>query len=63
VAETLGGEQPAFDWLKYDNYDSFAMSFTRVAMDKGAAAALEEFSKALASGVIPEGTLNQVDTA
>jgi CubicO group peptidase (beta-lactamase class C family) len=60
VAETLGGEQPAFDWLKYDNYDSFAMSFTRVAMDKGAAAALEEFSKALASGAIPEGTLNQV---
>jgi CubicO group peptidase (beta-lactamase class C family) len=59
VAETLGGEQPAFDWLKYDNYDSPAMSFTRVALDKGGAAALAEFSKDLVSGAIAEGTINQ----
>jgi CubicO group peptidase (beta-lactamase class C family) len=59
LAETLGGQQPAFDWLKYDDYDSPGLSFTRVALEKGAAAALEQFSKELASGVISEGTVNQ----
>jgi CubicO group peptidase (beta-lactamase class C family) len=60
LAETLGGEQPAFDWLKYDNYDSPGLSFTRTAREKGAAPALEQFSKEVASGAISEGTLNQV---
>ncbi len=59
LAQTLGGEQPAFDWLKYDNYDSPALIFTRTALRKGAALALEEFSRDLASGAISEGTLNQ----
>jgi CubicO group peptidase (beta-lactamase class C family) len=58
LAKTLGGEQPAFDWLKYDNYDSPGLSFARVALGKGAAIALAEFSKELASGAISEGTLN-----
>ncbi len=59
LAETLGGEQPAFDWLKYDNYDSPGLSFTRVALRKGAGEALEQFSKELAAGTIAEGTINQ----
>jgi CubicO group peptidase (beta-lactamase class C family) len=59
LAETLGGDQPAFDWLKYDNYDSPGLRFTRLALLNGAAAALDQFSKELASGVIPEGTVNQ----
>jgi CubicO group peptidase (beta-lactamase class C family) len=59
LAETLGGEQPAFDWLKYDNYDAPGLTFTRVAFAKGAAAALDEFSRELASGAIVEGTVNQ----
>jgi CubicO group peptidase (beta-lactamase class C family) len=59
LAETLGGEQQPLDWLKYDNYDSAGLSFTRVALRKGAAAALDEFSTDLASGAISEGTLNQ----
>ena len=59
LAETLGGEQPAFDWLKYDNYDAPGLSFTRMAVAKGAAAALDGFSRELASGAISEGTLNQ----
>jgi CubicO group peptidase (beta-lactamase class C family) len=58
LAETLGGEQPAFDWLKYDNYDSPGLSFTRVALRAGAAAALEQFSKELASGAVSEATVN-----
>jgi CubicO group peptidase (beta-lactamase class C family) len=59
LAETFGGEQPAFDWLKYDNYDAPGLSFTRMAVQKGAAVALAEFSKDLASGAISEATLNQ----
>ena len=58
LAETLGGEQPAFDWLKYDNYDSPALGFTRTALKDGAGAALEKFSAELASGKISEGTIN-----
>jgi len=60
LAETLGGDQPALDWLKYDNYDSPGLSFTQLALRMGAAAALEQFSKELAGGVITEGTVNQV---
>jgi CubicO group peptidase (beta-lactamase class C family) len=59
VTETLGGEQPAFDWLKYDNYDSPALSFSRVALERGAAPTLEQFSRELTSGAISEGALNQ----
>lgn len=59
LGETLGGDQPAFDWLKYDNYDSPGMLFTRLALQKGAAAALEQYSRELASGSILEGTVNQ----
>jgi CubicO group peptidase (beta-lactamase class C family) len=59
LAETLGGEQPAMDWLKYDNYDSPGLRFTRVALQKGAAAALEQFSTELTSGSISEATINQ----
>jgi CubicO group peptidase (beta-lactamase class C family) len=58
LAETLGGDQPAFDWLKYDNYDSPGLSFTRVVLQKGAATALEQFSSELANGAISEGTVN-----
>jgi CubicO group peptidase (beta-lactamase class C family) len=58
LAETLGGEQPAFDWLKYDNYDSPGLVFTRAAVQKGAAAALAEFSDQLAAGAISESTVN-----
>ena len=58
LSETLGGDQPAFDWLKYDNYDSPALEFTRMALSDGAAAALDKFSAELASGKISEGTVN-----
>jgi CubicO group peptidase (beta-lactamase class C family) len=59
LGETLGGDQPAFDWLKYDNYDSPGLRFTRLALLNSAAAALGQFSRELASGAIPEGTVNQ----
>jgi CubicO group peptidase (beta-lactamase class C family) len=59
LTETLGGEQPAFDWIKYDNYDSPGPSFTRVALQNGAATALQQFARDLTSGAISEGTVNQ----
>ncbi len=58
LAETLGGEQPPFDWLKYDNYDSPGLKFIRLALEKGAAAALQEFAQPVTSGAISESTLN-----
>jgi CubicO group peptidase (beta-lactamase class C family) len=58
LAETLGGDQPAFEWLKYDNYDSPGLSFTRTVLQKGAAAALAQFSTELSNGAISEGTIN-----
>jgi CubicO group peptidase (beta-lactamase class C family) len=59
LTETLGGEQPAFDWLKYDDYDSPGLSFTRLALQKGTATALQQFTRDLTSGAISEGTVNQ----
>jgi Flp pilus assembly protein TadD len=54
----MGGEQPALDWLRYDNYDSPGILFTRAALQKGASAALTEFAGELSSGAIPESILN-----
>ncbi len=59
VADALGGDQPAFDWLKYDNYDSPSIRFVIAARDHGAAAAMKEFSADVASGALSEGALNQ----
>jgi CubicO group peptidase (beta-lactamase class C family) len=59
VADAIGGDQPAFDWLKYDNYDSAGIRFIRAVRQKGAAAAMKEFSASIASGEIPENSLNQ----
>ncbi|HTW31936.1 MAG TPA: serine hydrolase [Candidatus Sulfotelmatobacter sp.] len=58
LAETLGGEQPAFDWLKYDNYDSPGLLFSRAVLAKGAAAAIAEFSAPLSNGAISESIVN-----
>ncbi len=58
LAQALGGEQPAFDWLKYDNYDSPGLLFTRAALTQGAAAAVAEFSAPLSNGAISESTVN-----
>jgi CubicO group peptidase (beta-lactamase class C family) len=58
LAETIGGEQPALDWLRYDNYDSPGFLFPRAALQKGASAALTEFAGELSSGAIPESILN-----
>lgn len=58
LAETVGGDQPALAWLKYDDYDSPAMRFLQAVHSQGANAALQSFSSALAGGAISEDTMN-----
>jgi CubicO group peptidase (beta-lactamase class C family) len=60
VRMALGGEQPAFAWAKYDQYDSAAMRFASAVRDKGAAAAIEEFHPALVDGSISEESINSL---
>jgi len=54
----IGGEEPAFQWIKYDRYDSPAMRFAKAAREKGAETALAEFRTALQEGQISEDTIN-----
>jgi CubicO group peptidase (beta-lactamase class C family) len=55
---SLGGEQPALGWIKYDHYDSPAMQFAKAIREKGATAAIEQFRAALTQGDIPEDSIN-----
>jgi tetratricopeptide (TPR) repeat protein len=58
VQVAIGGEQPAFQWVKYDRYDSPAMRFAKAAREKGAEAAIAEFRPALQRGEISEEMIN-----
>jgi CubicO group peptidase (beta-lactamase class C family) len=58
VRIALGGEQPAFQWVKYDRYDSPAMRFAKAAREKGAEAAITEFQPAWQQGEISEEAIN-----
>ena len=60
VRASIGGEQPAFKWAKYDQMDSASMQFARAVRDKGAASAIEEFHAALADGSISEESINSL---
>jgi tetratricopeptide (TPR) repeat protein len=57
-AEALGGDQPAFTWIKYDRYDSEAVRFARAVRENGAGPAIDEFRPALLRGDISEGFIN-----
>ena len=57
-AEALGGDQPAFTWIKYASYDSEAIRFARAVRENGAGPAIDEFRPALLRGDIPEGFIN-----
>ena len=60
VQIALGGEQPAFRWIKYDAYDSPAMRFAKSVRERGVSAALAEFRPALLRGDIPERSINSL---
>lgn len=57
---SVGGEQPAVRWIKYDRYDSPSMQFAKVAREKGANAAINEFRPALTRGDISENSINNI---
>jgi len=59
VEDAIGGEQPAFAWLKCDRYDSPAMQFRNAARERGAAEAMAEFRPALLRGDISEHSINE----
>ena len=54
----LGSEQPAFDWLKYERYDSPSMQFAKAVQEKGPSPAIAEFRSALMRGDISERSIN-----
>ena len=58
VRDATGEDAAAFSWLRYDRYDSAAMGFRKAAGEKGADAAISEFSGQLKDGTIPEKTVN-----
>jgi len=58
VRLAMGGEQPAFVWSRNDTYDSPSFRFAKVAREKGATAAIDEFRPALTSGDISESSAN-----
>jgi CubicO group peptidase (beta-lactamase class C family) len=60
IDEAMGTEALAFAWLKYDTYDSVATAFATTAVQKGAAAAMEDFASALKSGAILEDSINSL---
>jgi CubicO group peptidase (beta-lactamase class C family) len=60
VRDFTGSRHPAFDWLKYDSYDSAAMRFRKAVHERGAEAAMEEFAEPLGNGTIPEDSVNSV---
>ncbi len=43
IAEAVGGEQPALDWLRYESYKSPGRQIFKAILTKGAEAALNEY--------------------
>jgi CubicO group peptidase (beta-lactamase class C family) len=58
IQATIGGDQPALRWIKYDSYSSPAFQFARAVREQGAAAAISEFRPALLRGDISEESIN-----
>jgi CubicO group peptidase (beta-lactamase class C family) len=60
VEEAIGGYHPAFDWIKYDRYDSPSIKFAKEVREKGPAVAIPEYSAALHNGDISEQSINSL---
>jgi len=58
VRMAIGGDQPAFHWIKYDTYNSPTIQFAKAVREIGAADAINQFRPALVRGDISEGTIN-----
>jgi CubicO group peptidase (beta-lactamase class C family) len=57
VHEAIGGDHPAFGWIKYDPYDSVSMRFIHDSIHKGAET-LTTYAQQLNDGTISKETLN-----
>ena len=60
VEEALGGQHPAFAWVKYDDYNSPAARFYATVKEKGADAGIAEFRDLLKSDAISEQSMNSL---
>jgi CubicO group peptidase (beta-lactamase class C family) len=60
VERAIGGEQPAFGWIKYDTYSSPAILFAKAARKQGARATIAEFRPELMRGDISEHSINSI---
>jgi CubicO group peptidase (beta-lactamase class C family) len=60
VEDAIGGDHPAFTWIKYDRYDSPAMQFAKAVHERGSAAAIQEFRLSLDRGDISERSINSI---
>lgn len=57
VHEAIGGDHPAFGWIKYDPYDAVSMRFIHDSIHKGAEV-LTTYTQQLNDGTISKETLN-----
>lgn len=60
VQDAMGSEQLAFNWIKYDSYDSVAMRFAMAVRVKGASQAIADFAALLKPDAIPERSINSL---
>jgi len=65
VRTTVGGNHPAFKWVKYDQHDSPAMTFRQTVLKKGTGPGFRVYhemkmTRGLQSGLIPEQTINEI---
>jgi CubicO group peptidase (beta-lactamase class C family) len=57
VHTTMGGDHPAFSWIKYDSYDAPSMLFIHDSIHNGAGV-LTTYARQLNDGTITQETLN-----
>jgi CubicO group peptidase (beta-lactamase class C family) len=60
VQDAMGSEQLAFNWIKYDSYDSVAMRFAMAVRVKGASQAIADFAGLLKADAIHESSVNSL---
>jgi CubicO group peptidase (beta-lactamase class C family) len=60
VEDALGGQHPAFAWVRYEDYNSPAARFYATVKEKGADAGIAEFRELLRTDTISESSMNSL---
>jgi CubicO group peptidase (beta-lactamase class C family) len=60
VRDAIGRDHLAFTWVKYDSYNSDSFRFAKIAHEKGADAAIQQFDAALKNASISESSINSL---